>query len=375
MSGHVQSETALDDEALSVAPPVPAISLPQSLPGLVGLGLVFALSFSITAACIHHRFPTSGPPELETKLHHYALHADEIDVLFVGSSQTYRGISPEIFDRTASENGVRVRSFNLAIPGMRIAEQSWVLRRLAESASPRLRWVFVEYHTYARLASENRRTLRAINWHDLPGTRLAMRTVYGGLRAEGASTLGAVYGLNVHMVPFLYRQLNIARLQELLQKGRWPSLDPPVLEGYLGPAGDGYIPLELEDDEDIRSRRRKLLEDREGYLRLHEALVDGAGDVSNPFAPRLVQILARQVEALEARPVFVLMPGYGPAYWPVEELGAALPPVLDFRDPQRYPDLFRLESRFDKHHLTREAAARFSRMLAEGFVELEASAP
>ena len=49
--------------------------------------------------------------------------------------------------------------------------------------------------------------------------------------------------------------------------------------------------------------------------------------------------------------------------------------LLDFNDPDRYPELFRDDRRFDVMHLNRPGAVAFSRLLAQAFREHLARKP
>ena len=66
--------------------------------------------------------------------------------------------------------------------------------------------------------------------------------------------------------------------------------------------------------------------------------------------------------------VAAAVPRPTPALAALGESGAVLP-VLTFNSPEHYPNLYRVDSRFDGLHLNASGAREFSRHFAERLVE------
>ena len=75
-------------------------------------------AFIATTAVIHSLLPPIIPKGVAAKLEFFARHKDEFDTLLVGTSSIYYSVSPEIFDRITSENGLPTRTFNFGIDAM-----------------------------------------------------------------------------------------------------------------------------------------------------------------------------------------------------------------------------------------------------------------
>jgi hypothetical protein len=78
------------------------------------------------------------------KLHWCEAHKDSFDIVFVGSSRVFHGLSPRIFDRVASASGQRWRSFNLGMDKMGMAQSMAIIRELVATGPRHLKYVFFE---------------------------------------------------------------------------------------------------------------------------------------------------------------------------------------------------------------------------------------
>ncbi|MBA3963736.1 MAG: hypothetical protein H0X40_17800 [Chthoniobacterales bacterium] len=86
------------------------------------------------------------PQELENfpKLQWFEQHKDEFDIVFVGSSRIYHGVSPKLFDQITAQSGHHWRSFNLGKDGMVQGECLAVVRQIVALHPQKLRYVFFE---------------------------------------------------------------------------------------------------------------------------------------------------------------------------------------------------------------------------------------
>ena len=78
------------------------------------------------------------------KLHWCEAHKDNFDIVFVGSSRVFHGLSPRIFDQVARANGQRWRSFNLGMDKMGMAQSMAIIRELVATGPRHLKYVFFE---------------------------------------------------------------------------------------------------------------------------------------------------------------------------------------------------------------------------------------
>jgi hypothetical protein len=78
------------------------------------------------------------------KLHWCEAHKDNFDIVFVGSSRVFVGLSPRIFDQAASASGQRWRSFNLGMDKMGMVQSMAIIRELVATGPRHLKYVFFE---------------------------------------------------------------------------------------------------------------------------------------------------------------------------------------------------------------------------------------
>ena len=101
--------------------------------------LGFALLLASAGAA---RSQEVGP--IARKLHWCETHKDNFDIVFVGSSRVFHGLSPRIFDQAARANGQRWRSFNLGMDKMGMAQSMAIIRELVATGPRHLKYVFFE---------------------------------------------------------------------------------------------------------------------------------------------------------------------------------------------------------------------------------------
>ena len=102
-----------------------------------GLEVVLFLAVSL---------PLSGQPlsRIQRKVAYVSQHKDAYDILFVGSSRVFHGVSPGIFDQVAAKSGEHWRSFNLGMDEMGMAQSMDVIREVMAAHPARLKYVVFE---------------------------------------------------------------------------------------------------------------------------------------------------------------------------------------------------------------------------------------
>ena len=89
------------------------------------------------------------------KLNWCKAHKDDFDIIFVGSSRVFHGLSPRIFDQETRASGQHWRSFNLGMDKMGMAQSAAIIRELVATGPRRLKYVFFELEPgMATLAAE-----------------------------------------------------------------------------------------------------------------------------------------------------------------------------------------------------------------------------
>ena len=114
---------------------------------------------------------------IDRKLHWCEAHKDNFDIIFVGSSRVFHGLSPRIFDQETRASGQNWRSFNLGMDKMGMAQSVAIIRELVATSPRRLKYVFFELEPgMATLAAEQ---------HSAVQTEPPLRQSGNGLGPDG----------------------------------------------------------------------------------------------------------------------------------------------------------------------------------------------
>lgn len=330
---------------------------PRGLTTLRDLIIAVAAFLAVTNGIRH----LAGVPDvglLEDKLAYWQVHKDNIDTLFFGSSRIYRGIDPTVFDPAMADHGHPTRSFNFGIAGMSAHEANALIRRVLATKPARLHRVVVEIDDWDPVIDRrNRLKRRGILWHDLPETASALRSTLLLDRGFGARA----DLLATHVVHFIARATAAGRGREL-----WARRKPPP------PFEHGGFRTFSERSYTTHPMRRSFLADQDRFIRAVALLP--AANAARPQVERYnvgaIAAQAAMIRRAGAEPVHVIPPS--PRATPtLHHLHAegVVPVLIAFNDPRTDPDLFALERRFDREHLTAEGAELFSRRLAERLAE------
>ena len=338
--------------------------------------LLFVLLFATSLLAVGRLTSAVVPwPEeygLQAKFEYLAAHKDEFDAVFIGSSRMFRGVDPTVFDAELAERGIAVRSFNLAVGGMDAFEQDYVLHRVLALESERLRWIFIEGGRWdPRFGySFNVFSTRSVFWHAPRQTAHALASV-ARLDAPLAEKLALARD---HTRLMARKASAYGEGRRILARMKGPIPDPRDRE--LGPeqltARQGYVSREEQTGRDYGEFYGKLFEDSTVYDERMREIVAAEG---TPIDLRRTNLraLEGQLRATAARGVeliYVVLPGYDPAIErPYLHQAGHIPTLFHYNRPDEYPELTRLENRYDVRHLNRRGAAILSRILANDFAE------
>lgn len=343
----------------------------------LALVLLSVASFAVTAWALG-RLP-SWPEDLGMRARWawLAEHGADYDTLVVGSSATANGFVPAAFDDACRAEGLKVRSFNFGVEGMDPFEADHTLRVLLDSGLlPNLRYVLIEGNDWSpriQYPDDERqlwRNERFVFLHDAEATQEALTWTQGHLEGdlrqrqlEQHLELAARHATNLGAGPSWLGSL----------RGTWSGA--PTREQLA--ADHGFVALEgLTDRPDVTERRERFLAGLKAYVQQIEAWrqrLDAEGRPASAPTPEYRAAVERQAQrlmAIGARGVYftgtrtIQTPGLR---------GLAAEGALDllpFNDPAAFPALYAPEARFDREHLNREGATRWSGLLGRAFARL-----
>jgi hypothetical protein len=329
---------------------------------------VVALSAFVATCAAIHSFAPLHVNEVSEKLLFFKTHRAEFDTVFVGSSRTYHGVSPKVFDETLRATGRTTRSFNFAIDGMQSPESLMMVRRIVALRPPSLKRIVLETSRLRVLSNPDPVTPRDIYWHDAEALKYACRKFLADSRPRPAKKKDAGFAkawaeFTTHLRLFAVNEMNIGRAGLWLGEATSPPKVKKQQPPPLGPDNDGFAPVFREPDE----RHVKNVAAEMEQLRGRAKPVHQVDPIHRGELVRLEKELAQKQVALS----FVATPS-------VREVNGKLDvpdgsPIFVFDDPAS--SLYRLENRFDADHLNTTGAIEFTRLLATEFARRLDAAP
>jgi hypothetical protein len=333
--------------------------------------VMFVATFAIACAVLRRVLPGgSGLDKREPKFDYFAEHRDEFNLLFIGSSRTFRGFVPKLFDQLTHTAGVETHSFNFGLPGANAVDAQHTLGRVLALAPRHIDFVLVDPEGFSVVPDDrNFRARSVIDWHEFAITRLVSEYVFESDRsAQDKASL-----LYSHWSSCAYNLSNVGRGLRWVDESLGLRPSPETVAEMLGPDRDGYAPQGEEGSELGKRGQRFRKKKADEYLAQVEEFRKQTTS-NRPPAPEALALYRRIVErsqALGARVIFVIQP----ALYRQDDLIRAhergdVPQLLRYDDPDRFPELYDVEHRYDATHLDDDGARVFTKLLARDFVDL-----
>ncbi|MEL6614650.1 MAG: hypothetical protein AAFQ43_02870 [Bacteroidota bacterium] len=289
-----------------------------------------------------------------------ALVAAEPEIVFVGSSRTYRHVVTPLFDSLRAASGVPTTSYNFGVPGSSGLEIHYRVGWLLEYAPASVRQIVVEIRPILPVVHPAlRRARRTAYFHDVERTRLAARvalatdTLSESPRAAAWDRvrIGAENHLNIGWGPSL--------LSSVAQRNAESRPD----------ADQGYAPLDTLSARATRRRQETVLapEARQAFLDRLESFSNRQTEPTggDRVAAESWAGLAERAEQKGIGLVFLESPGETEAAGLSAALASGGETVLVLNDPERFPEWYRPDAWFDSAHFAEPTARKMTAVLAE----------
>lgn len=300
-----------------------------------------------------------GNDTLATKLDFISTNQDDYDALFIGSSHTFRGVNPEVFDSLTG-----LKSFNMGVPGMAVPELFMTVEHMInqKASDARKQVFFVELARVHRATIKDGNAIRRNYWMNSDSYYFGMRYF-----AEG-SNFGSMYR---YTSGFLHFQTKFG-----LSRTQYKSIDKAYDGRFpLGPKKNGYHSIKDQFEANINrpsiiNRRARFAEDTsviikkakymslepESGIQPRQAYLDRINDL----------ILMANKKSIDI--IFIRMP--------VEEdiwsTFQAIPERhrLDLGNPEEYASLYQAKYFSDKGHLNEIGARIYTANLVAAFNDM-----
>lgn len=335
----------------------------------IGNFLLFIVAFALVAVALGAMSPRRKVAIVTPKLTWLETKCDDYDVLFLGSSRTYRQIIPELFDSLMAEAGKPVKSFNLGIDGMRPPEDTFVLEEALAKRSKPLKYVFVECNPL-RLAmrEEDRGTLRAMYWHDFLRTLSLFRRAFlaDEKKRSWKDRVGEVWkawpDFAEHGENWLQNSANLGHGNTLLENWIFKGEQPGVPLFDLGPRQDGYRASESPE----LMNPSQLAEYQAALATMREK--PPKSDAGDRISVAELETKRLMIEKAGAKMVLLIPPYTANRYFRPKTPENS-PLLLDFSSPEKYPQLFAPEHHSDSGHVNRAGANLYTREIVRALLE------
>lgn len=337
----------------------------------VGLGLA---GFVATAKALTPLVPWPDERGMRAKYEAFASRKDEYDAVYIGSSRVFRAVDPQIVDSAVHAAGRPFRSFNFGLDGMMAFESDFVMRELLKLEPAKLEWIVFEANLFDpayEFPGTDPRSRQAVYWHTPRQTLLALESVWlSKLPLAKRCELAWVHIETAAWKFANYGDGTVIAKRLLGWDGADIAKDVPLEIAY---EDEGYQRMEgltTKFHTEGRVEFLKVLDKYKEYVaRIPTENAVGADLSAYNF--RALREQKEEVARVGAELVYVNMPNFRgtPDVIALAATGE-LPHFLQYNDPQKYPEIFEVDRRQDRGHLSRKGAEDFSRHLADALLGL-----
>jgi len=290
------------------------------------------------------------------------------DLLFIGSSRTYRQINPEVIDSVFARTAMN-KSFNLGMPSTFVPETYFVLEVILEEIRQNklpVKTIVLELQAPDAISISNATTLKGNYWLDAAHSWTAIKLALGSKESILKRILMALTYLEASA--FKHFGFNyLAAVNPKMISGH------PYTSGYL--CLDDQLALSLEVEE-LTERKVQLQNEPNGLekRKLKRAALDSLVSLSTAHNKAHLALINKMKEACSAQNIkllFVLMPKQSEY---MEQLPLAIQlqnDCIDLSAPTEYPEFWQPEYAFDIGHLNCDGANLLSKKLAIRLREIE----
>jgi len=349
------------------------------LKSLVLLGLLFLGSWAIRSII---DLPYSWPTDAElARAMTLQEKPNQYNTIFVGSSKTFRGMKPHIFNRYVRNNSnLKVTSFNYGLGGATAGQIYGLCRNLIDYDLPNLKYIFYELRsiqtsTQQKKFVKNLHTKRSRLWlKDWRGLKFGINA-YWGLKEEKYTFFRKVKFSFYFFVKYIENKLNIGVVKDMaLRKQEMKDLDLSIV------GNDGYI--RIEDDADligIKSQHEAYVSDSTNIMnsnrkRSHEAFSPTnkvPGIFNNDAYADELNILIEMAKSKGIRIIFVPHPMLkGNDYKNIRPVFNKLPAKnkVNLVDSKKFPEIYKADQYWDETHTNDKGAMILTKTLAKKFI-------
>ncbi|MEM7391408.1 MAG: hypothetical protein AAF492_03590 [Verrucomicrobiota bacterium] len=326
-------------------------------------------SFFVAGQLIRHVVPDTLPYTLRNKISVLENSEEPVDLIFIGSSLTHKGISPDLFDREMGRLGVSINSFNMGDNQLMPPESYALANHVLKKDLPHWNILVIELFRLDDTWRDDGDTRRYVWWHDFTETRCALESIWHApLPSQRKRHLS-----KLHLKAWLLEQFNLGQLLDVIR------MRPEVNTITVGPQADGFVSFPFSADFHETNKtwmthnldreiNRTFLNHVDDYKERTAYVAEKPWDTwpANPGHLARLKKFDRLMKDRNIDVIYLIHPvteRTQPELALVREAG--LEHVIDLNDPKRYPELYEVSSRWDNNHLSSRGIALLTRTLAD----------
>lgn len=310
---------------------------------------------------------------LTDKLNSFLAHKDEIDILFIGTSRTFRQMNTPLMERELIQCGGPTL-FNMGIPNLTYAEFKYVLDHVKASKPTNLKMLVIgEPMTALRPNIKRLATDRVRFFSDIKGTqnRLENITSY----QEPITKKVARFALAI--AGFIYEQSNIGHLSRFIFPELYSANSDAHAEtkdmpkDWMSPHR-GYYALQKpgQINEFIQSQHEKFLSNIDQFAQLLETQKSNNATLStkpNKTRTALYKNMFKEIEEQGWQHALYLppLPKRIHENATIESAIKDQTLLLYYNNPQNHPEFWQSGQWFDEAHLNDKASALLSQKIVK----------
>jgi hypothetical protein len=311
-----------------------------------------------------------GNLEFAIKAGQVASTSKKSEILFVGSSRTYRQVIPSIIS-----DSLQVNSYNLGSYATYGAEcialtRSYIFKELQP------KFLVLELQNIQEISDGNLNTARSNYYIDYTTYKFVC-DYYNSL--DDWSTDRKEKAIDNYKTSFLKRTFFYGTLKDAIYYIKGPKVD----ERMVKLSDNGFYSLETQlaakkAAQSLKNRRAKFLVDPSQLLNRRNSIDSiynhqNGSKANKVFLTQLTQLIELGKKC-DIKVVYVLYPKMNPDdYTRLLPIANAIPEdnLIDLANPVLYPDLYEIENSFDLGHLNDKGAYLLSHQLAKKLKTLQ----
>jgi hypothetical protein len=310
--------------------------------------------------------PYYGNQVYSEKYSYYKCNQGTFNTLILGSSRLYRQFNPKIFDSVLKE--YQTSSFNIAAPATYNPEVYYLYEKLLEKTEPnRIKYAIIELQTLRNINSENLNTTRNYYWHNLKYLNFSIKYILTSNHQFGQKKKELI---KKYLLSYFYKTLNIFYEYKTLADRK-----SNINKMLIGENRDGFYPLsehmnDLGGNNDYKKRLTTFIGDttvlEEMCLNVKKAFSLTSNEkYFNEVHFKKLNHLIKKSNKKGVHLVFIIPPrsvSYNELLAIKEKISRNH--IIEIANPEKYPNLYKVEYSFDGGHLNKKGADLFSEYIA-----------